>query len=311
MKKNKRILKGFILTISLVLLLIIIDYIRINIRYYLDKKQYEESVPIKGVRDGYAPQGLAFSEEYNVVLETSYKKNDVSKLYVIDFNTDIVLKELELYLENGLQNMTHVGGIAVDKERVWITGDGMISEYSLFSIMNPIESKIKSTRDDKIPIRGDFCYYSNNTLWIGDFYLKPLYNVPNDNPLAYAYDTTKLLNYDNPKLAIQVPKMVQGMSITKDNEFLFTTSYTNLINSNLYKYKDITKGRKKKIKIKEKYIPYYEISNNDLISTKKLPPMAEGMFYYDGYAFIIFENNSSKYFFAYPKVRNVLKYMIK
>ncbi len=105
--------------------------------------------------------------------------------------------------------------------------------------------------------------------------------------------------------------MIQGMSITNKNEFLFTASYTNLINSTLYRYKDVTKGNEKKITIKNKDIPYYEFNDNNLISSDKIPPMAEGMFYYDGYAYILFENSSSKYFFAEPKINHVLKYKIE
>ncbi len=105
--------------------------------------------------------------------------------------------------------------------------------------------------------------------------------------------------------------MIQGMSITNKNEFLFTASYTNLINSTLYRYKDVTKGNQKTITIKNKNVPYYEFKNNDLISIVAIKfHLAEGMFYYDGYAYIMFENSSSKYFFAEPKINNVLKYKI-
>ncbi len=191
MKAIKRVFKVFGFVISVLAFIILVDYIRINVRYMMNKKNYEESVPIKGTRDGYAPQGITYSEEYNVVLQTAYKKNDISKLYVIDFEKEIILQELELYLQNGLINTNHVGGIATDGEYVWITGNGQVNIYLLSNIINAKKNKVKSIEDKSLPNRGDFCYYKDNTLWIGDFYLKPLYNVPNDNPQVYAYDVSK------------------------------------------------------------------------------------------------------------------------
>ena len=40
--------------------------------------------------------------------------------------------------------------------------------------------------------------------------------------------------------------MVQGMAITKENNFIFTRSYTNLVNSKLTIYKDMTIEKMKK-----------------------------------------------------------------
>ena len=287
MKYLKIIITIPILIIISILLILIIDYIRLNIFYLVNKNNYIEVADTQGNKNKYAPQGLTYSEKYNVILQTSYNKNNVSMLYVIDFNTGKLLKELKLIEINDQENNNHVGGITTNDEKVWITNDYEINEYNLEEIITTENNYIKSKKNNKLLNRGDFCTYKNNTLWIGHFYLKPFYNAPQDTPLLYGYDTNDL-NYNTPKYTIKLPKMVQGMAITDDNNFIFTRSYTNLINSELSIYNDMTKETKK-------------------IKSIKLPPMAEGIFYKDNELYILFENNWDKYFFAYPKVKKIIK----
>ena len=288
MKYVKIIMKIPLKLILLILIILIIDYIRLNIFYIMNKENYIEIADTQGNKDKYAPQGLTYSKKYNVILQTSYNKNNISKLYIISFETGELLKELELIEIDDRENHNHVGGIATNDETVWITNDYEINEYNLEEIMTTENRFIKSIKNDKLPNRGDFCTYNNNTLWIGDFYLKPFYNVPDNKPLLLGYDIDNL-DYNNPKYTIILPKMVQGMAITENNNFIFTRSYTNLINSKLTIYKDMTA---------ENHVILKEIS---------LPPMAEGIFYKDNEIYILFENNSDKYFFAYPKVKKIIK----
>jgi len=282
-------LKTIILLLVIsIILIIVIDYIRLNIFYIINKNNYTEIADTQGNKNKYAPQGLTYSEKYDIILQTSYKKNNVSMLYIIDFKTGKLIKELELIEPDNNKNQKHVGGIATNEEKVWITNDYEINEYNLEEIINTKNNYIKSLKKEKIPNRGDFCAYNNNTLWIGDFYLKPFYNVPNNKPLLLGYETTNT-DYNNPKYTIILPKMVQGMTITQENNFIFTRSYTNLINSNIIIYNDMTKENYQKIK------------------TIKIPPMAEGIFYKDNNLYILFENSSDKYFFAYPKIKKIIK----
>lgn len=292
MKYIKKIIKVLLIIITSILLLLLIDYIRLNIFYIINKNNYIEIAQTQGNTNKYAPQGLTYSSKYNVILQTSYKKNNASMLYIIDFETGTLIKELKLIETDDKENTNHVGGITTNEEKVWITNDYEINEYNLEEIITTNNNYIKSTKNTKIPNRGDFCAYNNNTLWIGDFYLKPFYNVPNNTPLLLGYETSENIDYNNPKYTIILPKMVQGMAITQENNFIFTRSYTNLINSDLIIYDDMTKETYKKIK------------------SIKLPPMAEGIFYKDNELYIVFENNSDKYFFAYPKIKKIIKIKI-
>lgn len=83
MKYVKIIIKIPLILISILILTLIIDYIRLNLFYIINKNKY-------------APQGLTYSEKYNVILQTSYNKNNTSMLYIIDFEKDLIAIPLTL-----------------------------------------------------------------------------------------------------------------------------------------------------------------------------------------------------------------------
>lgn len=308
MKYLKKILIIFGCLIGFIILVLIIDIIRLTISYNINKDKYVDQFDVQGNTSNYVPQGLAYSEKYNVALQTSYNsKHDCSKLYITDFSSGKLLKELKLIETDGSDNTKHVGGIATNNDTVWITNDYEVNEYSLEEIMNTNEDYIKSLKNTKLPIRGDFCNYKDDVLWIGDFFLNPFYKVPNDNPLVMAYNLDKELNYFEPDCIISLPKMVQGMAITSNNEFVFTSSFTNLIHSNLSIYKNVLDGEYEYYNLNGKDIPYYKFNDSNLIKKIKLPPMAEGLFIKDNEMYILFENSADKYFYAFPKMRKVIK----
>ena len=307
MKYLKCGLKWFCIFILFILFILLIDYLRLNISYYINKDSYVQVFDIQGNKGNYVPQGLTYSSSYNVVLQTSYnKKHDVSMLYVIDFDSGKLLKSLRLIDINDKDNMKHVGGITTDNNKVWITNDYEVDEFSLDEIINTDSDYIKSLSNTKIPNRGDFCLYHDGILFIGDFYLKPFYDVPDGNPLLMAYDVSNL-DYSNPSYIISLPKMVQGMEII-GNKFVFSQSFTYLISSKLSFYDSPLNGEYSYYNLNGKDIPYYKFSK--VSSKHTLPPMIEGIFYKDDSLYMLFESSSDGYSLALPKIKKVLKYKI-
>lgn len=287
--KNK-ILKIVLITITSILLLFFINYIRIGINY--QKYKNNGTYKIQGTNNKYIPQSITYSDKYNVIIQTSYnKKHKASKIYITDSNTGKYIKELELYKENNSINNTHVGGITTNNDKVWITGDYEINEYSLEEIINTSNTSIKAISTKKLKNRGDTCTYNNGILWIADFYLYPIYKVPNNKPLLLGYDIDNI-DYNNPNYSIILPKMVQGVIINNDN-IIISQSYTYLINSKLRIYKF--------------NINYtHKLDKNNIIKTITLPPMAEGMFIKNNKLYILFESNASSYKGAYPRIKELI-----
>lgn len=307
MRNIKKIGKVFIIVL---VSLLIVNYIRLNVTYMVYKSSFKRGFPIYGNTNNYVPQGLVYSSKYDIVLQTSYNaKHKVSMLYVINFKTGKLLKSLKLKEIDSSDNVNHVGGITTDNNTVWITNDYEVNEYSLDEVYSTDKDYIQSLKNTKLPVRGDFCYYNDNSLWIGDFCLSPFYKVPDNTPLVFKYDVDNI-DYNKPNLIISIPKMVQGMIIV-DDTFIFTRSFTNLINSDLSYYENVLNGKSDTYKLKGRRIPYYHFKKDNLIKNVKLPPMAEGLFSYENDLYISFENSSDHYFYAYPKNKNVIIYSNK
>lgn len=311
MKYIRKFLKFILLSISFIILILIIDYIRLNIFYLINKNNYIETIDIQGTKEKYVPQGLTYSDKYDIVLQTSYNsKHNVSMLYAADLKSGKLLKKLKLKEIDDSDNINHVGGIATDNNKVWITNNYEINEYSLEEIINTQEDYIKSLKNTKLPNRGDFCTYNNNILWIGDFFLKPFYPIKDNNPLLMGYKLNNSIDYSKPDYIISLPKMVQGMVITSDNKFIFSRSFTNLINSDLLIYDNVLDEPFNTYKLNNRNIPYYKFDKSNLIKKINLPPMSEEFFEKDNELYILFENSSDAYFYAYPKIKKVIKYKI-
>ena len=295
MKKSKKII--LIIIIILFLISIILKYkVLNNYKLYKNNNSIYE---IQGIKDKYVPQSIAYSDKYKVILQTSYNNNHkASKIYITDFTTGELIKELELLKDNNAINNTHVGGIATDDNKVWITSDYEINEYSLEEILNTTNNNIKAISTKKLKNRGDTCTYNNGILWIADFYLYPIYKVPNNKPLLLGYNVIDNIDYNNYNYSIILPKMVQGITI-KDNNIIISQSYTYLVNSKIriYKY-DINNTNE------------YKLDSNNLIKTITIPPMAEGIFYKDNKVYVLFESSAKKYTGAYPRIGKIMEFDI-
>ena len=311
MKHLKKVLIILIILVLSLFFVLLLDYARLNVHYLINRKNYTETFDVQGNLSNYVPQGLTYSNTYNIVLQTSYNSNhNVSMLYVIDFETGNLLKQLKLINSDNSVSTNHVGVITTNEETVWITNDYEINEYSLEEIIKTENNYIKSIKNTKLPNRGDFCLYHENILWIGDFFLNPFYKVPDNNPLLMGYNIDNIkddLNYNVPNYISSLPKMVQGMVITPDNKFVFTTSFTPFINSNLIYYNNVLEEKHESYNLNGHEIPYYKFSKKNFEKNIKLPPMAEGMFNIDNNLYILFENSSNTYFYAFPKLRKVIK----
>ena len=68
----KKVLKVLGIILLAVILFLIVDYIRLNIRYFIHKDEYEEVIDIHGNKGSDVPQGLSYSEKYDAILQTSY-----------------------------------------------------------------------------------------------------------------------------------------------------------------------------------------------------------------------------------------------
>lgn len=309
---TKKIFRIISIILLIAFTLLLLNYARLSALYLINKRYYKETFNILGNNNFYVPQGLTYSEKYDVVLQTSYNsKRDISMLYITNFSTGKFIKTLKLIEVDGSDNTEHVGGITTDDNTVWITNNYMVNEFSLDEIMSTENDFIRSKNNYELPNRGDFCSYDNNILWIGDFCIRPFFKVPNNNPLLMGYKVANKIDFSKPDYIVSLPKIVQGMAITPENDFIFTSSFTYFIHSTLAIYKNPLECEYEVYDINGKKVPYYKLDKSRLIKSIKLPPMAEELFYKDGKVYILFESSSDVYINAFPKMKKVIELNIK
>ena len=295
----------------IITIIIIIYFFEIFISYKLNKNKYCEFSKIYGNQDGYVPQGLAYSQKYEIILQTSYnKKKDVSMLYVINSKTGTLERKFKLLKNDGTKNYNHVGGITTDDNKVWITSDYEINEFNLEEIIKLDDQYLKSINDIKIHNRGDFCAYYDNILWIGEFFLNGVYNVKDNDPLLLGYNVENDLNYDIPDYIISIPKMVQGLAITPEKNFIFTRSYSGFLKSELVVYENILNDEYDYYNFNGKMVRHFKFNSDKKIKITKLPPMAEGLFLNDNFVYVLFESSADIYIIVYPKIDKIIKIKI-
>ncbi|MBR3512515.1 MAG: hypothetical protein IKN74_06155 [Clostridia bacterium] len=290
-----KIVKRLLFIFLLIILVFLLNYVKILILYKLNKNITSTYI-INGIDDKYVPQGLAIYEDSKMILQTSYNaKGKVSKLYLTDMNTNSLVKELDLFLPTNEPNTGHVSGLALSQSKVWISNNYFLEEYDLDEILTTNDSKIIAKKEYKLKNRGDFCFYKNGILWIGDFYLYPIYKAPNNKPLLLGYEVSQDIDFDSPTYKIEIPALVQGMTMDDNNNFIFSKSYSNFLNSRIVVYENHTNSSKE-----------YKLSKDSLIKKFTVPPMSEGLIFNNNKLYILFESGSSKYVHAFPKVKNLL-----
>lgn len=290
-----KIVKRLLFIFLLIILIFLLNYVKILILYKLNKNITSTYI-INGIDDKYVPQGLAIYEDSKMILQTSYNaKGKVSKLYLTDMDTNSLVKELDLFLPTNEPNTGHVSGLALSQSKVWISNNYLLEEYDLDEILTTNDSKIIAKKEYKLKNRGDFCFYKNGILWIGDFYLYPIYKVPTNKPLLLGYEVSQNIDFEKPIYKIEIPSLVQGMTMDDNNNIIFSKSYSNFLNSRIVVYENQTKNANE-----------YKLDKESLIRKFVIPPMSEGLVFNNNKLYILFESGSSKYVHAFPKVKNLL-----
>lgn len=310
MKYVKLIFKNVIGIIVVLLFLVLIDYIFLTINYSLTKKNLKEGFDIVGLKDYYVPQGIIFSKKYNVIVQTSYNtKENEAVIFVINSSNGKTLKELKIKYPDNTPYTKMANGIATDEETVWITSDYEIVTLSLNDIVNGSSDMVACTSRNIISVKGDFCYYDNDLLWIGEYAFKPFVKVKHDEPLLMSF-TANGNNYDTPTTVITLPNMVRDLIIV-DGKFVVSRSFNSLINSDLRFYKVALGNESEYYSVNGKSVPLHHFDKDTIVEEISVPPMAKGIYLDENrYINILSESAAKNNFYSFPKVDTFLRYAV-
>lgn len=291
---------GFFSGIFIILFVFVFSLNLIKFAIYSDYYSIEKEVCMNpGLNQGMVPQGIAVSEEQDLILTSGYMKdNSASRIYIT--NTKNKTKYVELY-KDSKKFTGHVGGIALEGDNVYIADGSKVYVLSLKALLaadGKIELKKSfSTKFTNFSHSASFAYANGDYVYIGEFHDGGQYITKNKIEMdgITHYSICSVFHKDDltkPVKIYSLPNKVQGFCLTDDGTVVLSTSY-GLANSQYYIYMPEA--------IKKHPNDYHGIPVYFLGEPTKLvkgPAMSEDLSYANGKVYCMTESACDKYIFG-------------
>lgn len=250
-----------------------------------------------GLSDGFVCQGIAASEENDLILVSGYMKNDsASRIYAVDSFDNFHYVQLK----QGNEDFTgHAGGVATTNGQVYIASGGKIYTVAL-------EDVILANSGDTVDIgegievnnAASFVYTDDTYLYVGEFHDGGKYTIEgheNETAEGTHYAICSVYALDDlsaPVKIYSIRNKVQGICFSPDGTVVMSTSY-GLADSVYYVY-DVNDAVDSGKTMDGAPIYYLDQLKKEV----KGPAMSEGLDYRDGKVITLTESASNKYLFG-------------
>ncbi len=312
---------GSILGLLLVFVLVLLCIKTPVYRTFLESSQTEVKIP--GLDTSFCPQGLDYVEEDDLFLFSGYMTNKTSsRIYVNDKDNKVGMVQIPDY--NGKTFKGHAGGIAVNKDNVYVANNEKVYVLSYSAIKDncykPLEEQeALGMTAFSVNNNASFIFANEEGLWVGEFYMADKYETDpshhvktNDESVNCAWveqylfakndgsDEEEALKYGlhslTPNQILTLPKKVQGFAIDGEGRFYLSESW-NIFHSYLHIYTPLeaNEAPDRVVTINEKEILMFDLNSNNLIKKIRMMPMSEDLDYANGKIYINFESACKKY----------------
>ena len=302
MKKVIRILgKSLMFIIIGILSLVLLIVLGLNIaKHFIYSEYYSIKTNVcknPGLNDGFVCQGIAVSEENEVILVCGYMKDKSnSRIYVTDFESNSYYVELT---RDGEKYTGHAGGLAITGNTVYIANAKKI--YS-FPLENVLSAKNGDTVDigsgTKVNTNASFVYTDEDYLYVGEFHDGGKYVIENhEHETAegthYALCTKYALSDLTTPIAVYTLRNnVQGICFTPDKKVVLSTSYG--LTDTVYYIYSLEEATDSGLTFDGAPVYYLDKLEKEIHG----PAMGEDLDYYDGKIITLTESASTKYIFG-------------
>lgn len=279
-------------------------------------REYVCNIPALGT--GYAPQGIAYSAEKQVYIQTGYMPGNLSALYI---GSGKDFREVKLLNAKGDPLKGHAGGITVTKDCVYIANGSNLHMYSLDELMNAGDKAVSVKQTFAVDNNAAYCYSNDEFLFVGEFYRAGNYETDEAHYYTtptgelnrsivscYKLDGSGVLQTADgddmpyPEYCISVTGLVQGFA-TDGETYMLSRSY-GLVNSELEYHsapkaedgKTITVKFKNNKDAQERDVPLLYLDSSTLYKTLVLPSFSEDITIVDGRVVVTNEASANKYF---------------
>ena len=295
------ILKVLFIALLTVVALALLSLIGLNIaKHFIYSDYYSIKTDVcknPGLNDGFVCQGIAVSEENNVILVCGYMKDKSnSRIYVTDLDSNSYYVELT---RNGEKYTGHAGGLAITGDTVYIANAKKIYAFPLKSVLEASDGDtVDIGSGTKVNTNASFVFTDEEYLYVGEFHDGGKYVIEgHENETAegthYALCSKYALNdLTTPVAVYSIRNNVQGICFTPEGKVVLSTSY-GLTDTVYYVY--TLEGAADSGKTFDG-APLYYLDNLE----KEIhgPAMGEDLDYFDGKIITLTESASDKYIFG-------------
>lgn len=302
MKKILKFIGKLIMFVIIgILALILVTIIGLNIaKHFIYSDYFSIKTDIcknPGLNDGFVCQGIAVSEENNVILVCGYMKDKTnSRIYVTDFDSNSYYVELT---RGGEKYTGHAGGLAITGDTVYIANAKKIYSFPLSSVLSASNGDIVDIGSGtKVNTNASFVYTDEEYLYVGEFHDGGKYVIEDhEHETAegthYAICTKYALSdLETPIAVYTLRNNVQGICFTPNGKVVLSTSYG--LTDTIYYVYDLDSAADSGLTFDGAPVYYLD----DLEKEIHGPAMGEDLDYYDGRIVTLTESASQKYIFG-------------
>lgn len=317
MKVFKKVVKTFFMSLILFIFILItgLNVVRrfVCFDYYNNCRKV---CKIAGLGDGFIPQGLGYSEEEKLILQSGYLVGS-NKVVIYLIDEDGKSKRINVMNQDGSHYVGHFGGIATFHDFVYCSEDyqdengDLSNRVYVFSLQELMETKnngnITVENYFLADTEGACISVDNGYLYVGEYYYPKLYETDTSHHIttpngikqnafscAYKLDENQEYGVGDLEFQISIPDKVQGFTI-HDGVGIISQSWGPTLSKlgfyNVEKTDLVSSSSGKEV-------PLYTMDETTLIKEVTLPSMSEGIFVKDNRVHIYFESAGNKYLFG-------------
>lgn len=279
---------------------------------------------IPGLKEGFVPQGMSRADNFGMWLISGYmadgSKSRVYKVRESDgFTTYFTLKNTQ---EDKI--FGHLGGIASNGDNVWIATEGFVLCLNMSDVIAaPNGGEVSVSDKFDSGTQASFCFANDEYFIVGEFYRKGGFEIEghqftreSDNTVNHAYAICYKIESEQqyglstqPPFVLSIPDQVQGICLTRSGKIVLSTSYglpsSKILICDFIESLLRTDGAVNILGFNN--VNLYVLGNDDIKEKIKAPCMSEGIDYYNGEVYILFESACKKYnMVTRTRTKNVL-----
>ena len=286
----------------------------------------EKLCEIPELEKDFVPQGFCYIEAENMFAITYYSDGDEnSVLTLIDAESGKRVKTVSLCYDDGSACTAHVGGVADVGDSLLISSGKSVRRLKIADALKAEDyAEVRFCGKLTTDMQASYIGSYKNYLFVGQFYsfkFDGTYDTPveqriytPDRKRNYAmcekFDLTDMDKIfadgtAEPLMVISMPNSVQGVAF--DGETFVTSSSYTFKNPSKIRYYKLVESEQM-FNLNGKDVPLCFLEEKNAVKTVKVPPMSEGIDWYNGKVAGIFESGAKKFWYASPRTPYVCSF---